>query len=238
MGSVLMKLSIIIPIHNEEEILEQEIRSLVSAMNELLQNSDYEITLVENGSLDNTLNIAKKLAAEYSTINVVSLQMPDYGKALKEGILYSRGQYVAVFNIDYWDIDATKKALSLFQDGGCDIVVCSKTMKGARDLRRSSRKIMTRVFNLSLRLLFKYQGTDTHGIKFLSRDKILPLVRQCWTSRAMFDTELLLRAQKEGLRISEIPATCIEKRKSVFGITNHIPRVLKDLVKLFVELRL
>ena len=233
-----MFLSVVIPVHNEEEILEKEIRKLVPALDAAMNGREYEILLVENGSSDKTLGIANRLSKNHSQINVISIAKPDYGEAMKEGILQSRGQYAAVFNADFWDAEALKKALFLFENEKSDIVVCSKAMKGAEDRRFWGRVAMNRIYNLSLRILFNYRGTETHGIKFLKIEPVISILKRCWTGGAMLDTELLLRAQDAGLKIAEIPVVCEEKRKSVFGLSKHVTKVLKDTLALFVELRL
>lgn len=235
-----MYLSVVIPIHNEEEILEPEVCKLISAFDTVTAGRDYEILLVENGSTDETLSIAKNLSDNLQKIRVISLKNPDYGGAMKEGILQSQGQCIAIFNIDFWDAEALKKALTLFEKEGVDMVVCSKTMKGSKDLRPLKRRLITRGFNLVLRTFFGYRGTDTHGIKFFRAEKIVPIAQKCWTGGGMMDTELLLRAQNAGLKTVEIPVICVEKekRKSFFGIMKHGPGVLRDLAALFRELRL
>src|SRR3989344_3339841 len=233
-----MFLSVVIPVHNEEEILENEVGKLIPAVEGVLDGRDYEVLLIENGSKDRTLGLAKRLSGIFPAVRVISLSNPGYGEAMKEGIFQSRGKYAAIFNIDFWDIEATKKAIFLFEAQEGDIVVCSKSMKGAEDRRSWSRVMMNRIYSLSLRLLFNYRGTDTHGIKFFKVESMIPILKRCWAGGAMLDTELLLRAQDAGLKINEIPVICEEKRKSVFGLPKHIPRILKDTLALFVELRL
>lgn len=235
-----MYLSVVIPIRNEEKILEPEIRKLIPAVDAVIAGRDYEILLIENGSTDKTLSIAENLSAVLPKTRVMSSKYPDYGKAMKEGILQSRGQYTAIFNIDFWDVEALKKATTLFESENKDVVVCSKTMKGSKDLRPLKRRLITRGFNLVLRLFFGYRGTDTHGIKFFRTKKILPIAQKCWTGGGMMDTELLLRAQDAGLKMSEVTVVCEEKekRKSAFGVIKHGPGVLQDLTALFIELRL
>lgn len=233
-----MFLSVVIPVHNEEEILENEVKRLVPAVEKILNGQDYEVLLIENGSKDGTFGIANKLGDIFPAVRAISLPNPGYGEAMKEGIFQSRGKYAAIFNIDFWDTEAMKKAIFLFESQESDVVVCSKSMKGAEDRRSWSRVMMNRIYNLSLRILFNYRGTDTHGIKFFRVEPMVSILKRCWTGGAMLDTELLLRAQDAGLKMTEIPVVCEEKRKSVFGLPKHIPRVIKDTFALFVELRL
>ncbi|MBI2627840.1 MAG: glycosyltransferase [Candidatus Niyogibacteria bacterium] len=230
------KISIVIPAYNEEELLERELEKIISKTNEVIENRNYEIVIVENGSTDKTLEIARELSARYPQIFVISLTIANYGSALKNGIFSSQGELVAVFNVDFWDVGAMKKALDILLNENCDIVVCSKSMKGARDLRPLLRRIVTRGFNLMLCLFFGYRGTDTHGVKFFKKEKILPIIKQCVNERDLLDTELLIRAQKAGLVIKEIPIVCEEKRKSVYGLFGKTPRILKDLILLFVSI--
>ncbi|MBI2045853.1 MAG: glycosyltransferase [Parcubacteria group bacterium] len=230
------KLSIVIPVYNEQEILKTEIEKIIVAVETFLYRADYEIILVENGSTDNTVLIAKELASLYSQIRLISLPVAGYGNALKQGVLKSSGAYIAVFNIDFWDMDAVKKALVSFEKEQSDIVVCSKSMPGAHDLRPLSRRMLNRIFNFALRALFRYPGTDTHGIKIFNREKAAPVFSQCKTHRDLLDTEFLIRANRAGLKIKEIPVTCEEKRKSVYGIFGHIPRIIKDFVVIFFDI--
>jgi len=231
-----IKLSIVIPVYNEQEILKTEVENIIAEAETFLQSTDYEIVLVENGSTDKTAAIANELASRYPQIHLVSLKVALYGGALKAGVLKSGGTYIAVFNIDFWDMDAVKKAFALFEKNEYDIVVCSKSMQGAQDLRPFSRRILNRTFNFALRVFFRYPGTDTHGIKIFNREKAAPVFNQCKTNRDLLDTEFLVRANRAGLKIKEIPVICEEKRKSVYGIFRHIPRIIKDFIIIFADI--
>jgi glycosyltransferase involved in cell wall biosynthesis len=230
------KLSIVIPIYNEQEILKTEVESIIAEADTFLQNTDYEIVLVENGSTDKTAIIANELAKRYPQIHLISLAVAMYGGALKEGVLKSSGTYISVFNIDFWNMDAVKKAFTLFENDEYDIVVCSKSMQGSQDLRPLSRRILNRTFNFALRIFFRYPGTDTHGIKIFNREKAASVFGQCKTNRDLLDTEFLVRANRAGLKIKEIPVICEEKRASVYGIFRHIPRIIKDFIIIFVDI--
>jgi glycosyltransferase involved in cell wall biosynthesis len=231
------KLSFIIPVYNEEKIIAKEVEEMIYMAGKMLAHTDYEILLVENGSTDHTKDMAQLLDKTHTEVRIISLLAPSYGKAVKTGLLNGDGEYLVLFNIDLWDIVFVKRALELCEARGYDIVVGSKTMRGAKDLRPWLRKAVTRTFNFVLRLIFGFRGTDTHGMKVLRRSKIIPIVNTCHTDREIFDTELLIRAQKAGLRMTEIPVVCMEKRKSTYGVFKRTPRTLKDLFVLFFTLR-
>src|SRR5262245_52325380 len=98
------ELSIVIPVYNEEKILEREVLAVRSKMAEMLPQTRYEIVLVENGSTDATRSIARDLEQGHDDVRALSLETPSYGLALREGILQSRGTVVLLCNIDFWDI--------------------------------------------------------------------------------------------------------------------------------------
>ncbi len=74
-----------------------------------------------------------------------------------------------------------------------------------------------------------FKGTDTHGVKLLRREKIIEIVQECQTDQEVFDTELILRAQKRGLKIKELPVIVREKRITRYSLIKRVPRTLKDL---------
>lgn len=230
-------LSLVIPVYNEEAILEHEAVAIMKEMKILLPQVEYELLLVENGSSDRTHEIAQKLAEFYPEVRAVHLDKAGYGYALKYGLEKSEGKYIVLFNIDFWDVHFVKKSLAILENEPVDIIVGSKTMKGAEDTRPFLRRLITRTFNALLRAAFGFEGTDTHGMKVLRRDKMLPIIAECRTEREIFDTEFVLRAQTAGLKSKEVPVMCEEKRKTTYNISKRIPRTLKDLIVLFFTLK-
>jgi glycosyltransferase involved in cell wall biosynthesis len=225
------KISIIIPVYNEESVLEKEINNLLQEISHRLplEYNDLELILVENGSTDNTFKIAEKLASQFSQIKIATLNNPSYGKAIKHGISISCAEYVAICNIDFWDINFLKQGLNLIIKNSADIVVASKTLKDSRDERSFIRRLITKSFSVFLKLCFHYKGTDTHGLKVFDRKKLAPIIDECITEKEVFDTEFMIRAQYKGLKIEELPIAVVEKRKSTYGILKRIYPTIKDL---------
>ncbi len=232
MENNLIKLSIILPVYNESKILEKEIKEIIDQIEKeipgLIQN--LEILIIENGSTDNTLEIAKNLSSQYNFIKVFHLEKPSYGQALKTGLLLARGEFLLIFNIHFHDVDFLKRALKEIEKPEVDIVVGSKTIKGSLDKRPLSRRLITKFFNIFLRIYFHYPGTDTHGVKIFKREKIIPLVKKCVAEKELFDTELLLRANFHHLKIKEIPVKV--ERTGRRGIFKRIIPTVKDLIAL------
>jgi glycosyltransferase AglD len=237
MDEVNMKeLSIVIPIYNEEAILEMEVTRLIEEMKQSFADFSYEIFLVENGSFDKTKQIVEELEAKYTEVRSIHLPDASYGSALKHGLLQNDSKYTAIFNIDFWDVPFLKKAFS--EIGKVDMVVGSKTAPGAEDTRPLARRVITKTFNWLLQKTFGFRGTDTHGIKLVKTEKLQPIIKQCQTEREIFDTEFVLRAEAAGLKTKELPVVCVERRKTVYRISQRIPRTIKDLVTFFFSFRL
>ncbi len=227
-------LSVIVPVHNEEGILLMQLQKMQTELARVLPGMEYELLVIENGSNDRTNEIASECANHSTQIQVHSLPDASYGTALKHGILQAQGTYCVLFNIDYWDMNFTKLALVLCDNENHAIIVGSKVMQGARDDRPMLRKMVTRSFNAFLRFLFQFKGTDTHGMKVLRRSDVVPIVRECITSREVFDTELLLRSQRRGLSIVEVPVACTEMRpRAIVNVLRSIPRTLRDVSVLY-----
>lgn len=230
--------SIIIPVYNEARILEGSIRELCARLDRF--DRAYEVIIAENGSTDETAAIAHELARDLPRVRLIRTGQPNYGKALRAGIMAARGRYIHCDEIDICDADFHRRALELFvgDDGGFEMVVGSKTMQGARDGRPLSRRAATKIINGMLRLSLGFRGTDTHGLKAFRRESIIPVVESCVVERDMFASELVIRAERAHKRIVEIPLNLKEKREPSIQLTKRVPRVLGNLAKLVYVIRL
>lgn len=198
----------------------------------------YELILAENGSTDATATIGRELSERFPGVVCRHTDAPNYGKALRDGILHARGRTVICDEIDLCDTDFYDRALSLLEDPGVDFVVGSKVMEGARDERPFHRRLGTRVINGLLRVTLGFGGTDTHGLKAFRREPVQPIVRACLIDRDLFASELVIRAERAGLGMREIPVRVLEKRPPSVGLIKRVPRVLQSLAKLIIAIRI
>jgi hypothetical protein len=157
---------------------------------------------------------------------------PNYGGALREGIYRARGTFVVCEEIDLCDVDFHMRALGELRRDAADMVIGSKAMPGANDTRPLKRRLATRAYNGLLRVTLGFRGTDTHGLKAFQRERLLPVVAACVVEHDVFASELVIRAQRCGLRVMEIPVEVAEKRAPSVRLANRVPRVLENLVKL------
>jgi len=119
-----------------------------------------------------------------------------------------------------------------------DLVIGSKVLEGASDERPMARHAATLFYNGLLRLTLGFKGTDTHGLKAFRRTALLDVVRACLVDKDVFASELVIRAQRGGVRIREIPVRILEKRPPSINLLKRVPNVLKNVGKLFVAIRI
>jgi glycosyltransferase involved in cell wall biosynthesis len=222
-------ISIVIPVYNEARIVRQAAADLCRRLDEL--GWDYELILSENGSRDGTQQVLAELAEQLPRVRSLHEDEANYGRALKRGILEARGETVICDEIDLCDVGFYQRALPILKSGA-DLVVGSKAMKGADDERPFVRRFATRVITVLLRVATGFQGTDTHGLKAFRRDRLLPVVRACVVERDLFASELVIRAQRLGCDVREIPIALRETRPPSTALLRRVPRVLKGLFKL------
>ena len=224
--------SVVIPVYNEEEILTSSLRDLQQRLRD--SRHSYEIILAENGSRDRTVEIGREHASRDPDIDIFSYPEPNYGGALRQGILRARGEFVVCEEIDILDVDFHLCALELLRTRKADMVVGSKAMRGARDHRPFVRRFATRVYNRVLRVTLGFRGTDTHGIKAFRRSTMLPVLSECVIEKDVFASELVIRAERAGLRIVEIPVDIVEKRAPSINLFRRIPHALANVLRLMI----
>ncbi|MCL5943003.1 MAG: glycosyltransferase family 2 protein [Actinobacteria bacterium] len=222
------RFSVVIPVHNEADCLEAEVRSLVRELD--AHGLDFEMVLSENGSTDTTAALADALAMREPRLRVLHLPVPDYGEAMRRGMACARGELVVNFDIDYHDLDFVVAAAALTDRFG--IVVGSKIMGGSQDRRSPFRRLVSRVFTLVLRVLFDPRVDDTHGMKVFRREVVEAYLPGVVMGKDLFDTELVLRARRGGVAVGAIPVVVEEKRKARSSIVRRIPRTIKGLLAL------
>jgi len=227
--------SIVIPVYNEEAILHAAILDLVDRLSDF--GRPYEIVIAENGSTDGTVDVATELSTRFEQVRCRHTAEPNYGKALRDGILDAKSEIVVCEEIDLCDIDFLTRALHLLETEPVDLVVGSKAMEGASDERPLFRRLGTHIINGLLRLTLGFRGTDTHGLKAFRRRKLQPIARVCLVDRDLFASELVIRAERAGLDVREIPVRVLEKRPPTVGLVWRVPNVLKNLVRLFIAIR-
>jgi len=222
--------SIVIPIYNEEGILHAAVVDLRERLAPL--GWSYEIVLAENGSRDGTVEVADALEKKYPEVRHISVSSPNYGRALRAGILAARGKLVICDEIDLCDVDFHRRAVELLGAGTAQMVIGSKLIAGASDERPLFRHAASIVYTTLLRALVGFRGSDTHGLKAFVREAGVPLAERCLTDKDVFASEFVIRAYREPLVIVELPIRVMEKRPPSINLLKRVPNVLGNLGKL------
>ena len=233
-SSVVPAVSVVLPAHNEEDMLQATVGDIIDGLR--IRGGSFEVIVVENGSTDATAAIAEGLAGEHPEVRSFRSDEPDYGKALRRGLLASTGEVVVNFDVDYYDLGFLDIAVEAVR-AGAGVVVGSKRGAGAQDDRPVSRRLVTAGFAFVLRAGFGLRASDTHGMKALDRARLVPLAERCVLGKDLFDTELVLRAERGGLEVREIPVHVEERRPARSSILRRIVRTPLGLVKLWRALR-
>ncbi|MDD9966124.1 MAG: glycosyltransferase [Myxococcales bacterium] len=231
--------TIVIPIYNEEGILRASVVDLIDRMSAF--PFSYEVVLAENGSSDGTVQLCETLSGRYAQLRHFSVGQPgqgNYGLALRQGILDARGTFVFCDEIDLCDTDFYARAYELLKTSEVDMVVGSKLLEGAEDERPLVRHLGSLVINGMLRAALGFKGTDTHGLKAFRREALEPVVQACVVDKDLFASELVIRAERMGVRVREIPVRVKEKREPQIHLFRRVPNVLRNLAKLVVAIRL
>ena len=223
------------PAHNEAGFLETAVHEVVQALRS--RGREFEVVVVENGSTDATPEFARSLERELPEVRAIVLDVADYGGALRTGFAEANGELVAIFDVDYYDFDFLDRAVTMLDEpGGPDVVVGSKRGAGSVDTRAWKRRMVTATFATLLKFGFGLKVSDTHGIKVMRRAPLKDLAVRCRYGTDIFDTELILRAERQGLSVTAIPVTVEERRPSRSSIVKRIPRTVSALIRLRLAL--
>ena len=227
--------TIVIPVYNEEGILRGSVLELEDKLRRF--GWSYELLLCENGSRDRTVEIGRELEAEHPQVRMLSVGAPNYGLAMRQGILEARGTFVVCDEIDLLDTEFYARAMALLERSDTELVVGSKAMVGSHDQRPLFRRAATRFYNGMLRVVCHYGGTDTHGLKAFRREALLETARRCVLDRDVFASEFVIRAHREGKKVVEIPFAVREKRPPSINLVKRVPHVVKSVAKLAISVR-
>ena len=225
------KINLIIPVYNEEAILESQLEPVLKQLPE-----GFSVTVIENGSTDKTISILNIMKAQNTCLRVIYLPEPSYGNAVRKGLESSTADILMVDDLDVLDTDFWLGGLKIMVEGSTDMVQGSKVLAGKNDRRPFIRRAATRVLTFLLRQLLGFRGTDTHGPKIMRRSSMVSIFPQCGNEPDLYPSELIIRAQRMGLVIRELPIKLEEIRETPLALHKRVPRAIRDLFRLRAKL--
>lgn len=227
-------ITVVLPAYNEAEMLDETVERIVGGLR--ARGADFEVRIVENGSTDATVVVAHALADRHAEVHATSLGRADYGDALRTGLEQGLGDVAVIFDVDYFDLEFADAALAVLDHAaapdGPVVVVGSKRAVGSQDTRAPLRRAATAVFSGLLRRLFGLTLSDTHGMKVLNLTALRPTIATCRCGADLFDTELIIRAERAGFAVAEVPVVVRELRPSRTSIMRRVPRTVGGIIRL------
>lgn len=224
---------IVLPVYNEAADLESSVRRLHSYLTTAFPLT-WQITIVDNASTDRTATIAQRVSDELPGVHWRHLDRKGRGHALREAWTESTSTVVAYMDIDLsTDLDALLPMVAPLASGHSEIAIGSRLAPGASVARGPKREFISRSYNLMLRAMFATQIRDMQcGFKAVRADVARELLPAIEDDEWFFDTELLLLAERNGLRIHEVPVDWIDDPDSRVNITKTATADLRGAVRL------
>ena len=204
-------LDVVVPVYNEERDLERCVRRLHQHLTDGFPYR-FRITVADNASVDATLAVAQTLAAELPEVTVRHLPEKGRGRALHAVWSTSDAPVLAYLDVDLsTDLAALPPLIAPLLSGHSDLAIGSRLARGARVVRGPKRELISRAYNLVLRGTLAARFSDAQcGFKAIRADVAKGLLPHVGDTGWFFDTELLVLAERTGLRIHEVPVDWID----------------------------
>ncbi len=225
-------IEVVVPVHNEQDDLPAAVHRLHAHLAALPYQT--LITIADNASTDATLSCALALAAELPGVRVVRLDAKGRGRALHAVWSASPASVVAYMDVDLsTDLAAFLPLVAPLLSGHSDIAIGTRLTRSARVVRGPKRQLISRCYNLLLHATLRARFSDAQcGFKAMrtaSARALLPHVRDTgW----FFDTELLVLAERAGLRIAEVPVDWVDDPDSRVDIMATALADLRGIARL------
>jgi len=233
------RVDIVVPVYNEQAILARSIRRLHDHLSETMPFA-WRIVIADNASTDHTPRIAAALAADLPGVDFLALLQKGRGRALRAAWLGSEAEVVCYMDVDLsTDLRALLPLIAPLVSGHSDIAIGTRLHRGSQVVRGAKRELISRSYNGLLRVTLGARFSDAQcGFKAMRTSAarlLLPLVRdEAW----FFDTELLMLAQREGLRIHEVPVDWVDDPDSRVDIIRTALDDLRGIGRLLAAARL
>ena len=235
--SEIPEVDIVVPVKNEERDLAPSVTRLVAFLRDSFPFTA-RVTIADNGSTDRTWLAACSLAEEFPEVSAIHLDQPGRGRALHEIWSSSDAELLAYMDVDLsTDLNALLPLVAPLLSGHSDIAIGTRLAHGARVVRGPKREIISRCYNLLLRVTLRAKFSDAQcgfkAIRASQARQLLPLVADTgW----FFDTELLVLAERAGLRIHEVPVDWTDDTDSRVDIIDTALRDLHGIMRVGIGL--
>jgi glycosyltransferase involved in cell wall biosynthesis len=206
---------VVVPVHNEQQVLETSIRRLHAYLATSFPFA-FRVTIADNASTDATWLLAKRLAERFPNVRAVHVAEKGRGRALRQVWSASDADVVAYMDVDLsTGLEALLPLVAPLLSGHSDLAIGTRLANGAAVVRGPKRELVSRCYNLLLRTAMRARFSDAQcGFKAGRTEVVQDLLPAVEDQAWFFDTELLLAAQHQGLRIHEVPVDWVEDTDS------------------------
>lgn len=231
-----LSFEIVIPIYNEEVELEQNVLRLYSYIKNHFKNWNFRITIADNASKDQSLEIANKLAHRFNKIGVLHLAQKGRGRAVKKAWKESKADILCYMDVDLsTDLKFLKNLITPLSDG-YDIAIGSRLLLQSKVIGRPlKREILSRIYNIMIKVLFQVKFNDAQcGFKAVTKNVVKNLIPHLKDNAWFLDSELLIVGEKSGYKIKEIPVKWVDNPGSTVRVLKTVSGDLEGLWRLFL----
>jgi putative flippase GtrA len=227
------QVEIVVPVYNEEAGLGRSIRRLHAFLSASFPFS-WRIVIADNASTDATPAIARALGRELRGVSHLRLEEKGRGRALRAAWSASQAEVVAYMDVDLsTDLRALLPLVAPLLSGHSDLAIGTRLAGGARVVRGPKRELISRTYNLILRTALRARFSDAQcGFKAVRREALPSLLAAVRDDGWFFDTELLVLAQRRGLRIHEVPVDWVDDPDSRVAIVRTALEDLRGVARL------
>lgn len=228
-----MKLNVTIPVYNEEKALPVSIPVLHDFLTSRMPEYDWEIVIADNASIDETRQVSEELAIKFSRVKYVRLEQKGRGRALKKSWTEFKADICSYMDVDLsTNLESFPPMIDALANKGFDIGTGSRLMKGANTERSVKREIISRTYNIMVKMMFFTKFSDAQcGFKAVTREivnKVLPKIEDnVW----FLDSELLIIGEKCGYKIFDVPVKWIEDLDTRVKIVKTALDDIKGLIR-------
>jgi glycosyltransferase involved in cell wall biosynthesis len=230
------RVEVVVPVYNEAAILEWSIRRLHHFLGTSMP-FQWRIVIADNASGDATWEIAKRLRAQLDGVDALRLAQKGRGHALRAAWSASDADVLCYMDVDLsTDLRALLPLIAGLVSGHSDVAIGTRLAPGARIVRSRKRELISRAYNRLLRVVLRVRFSDAQcGFKAIRADVAKRLLPEIEDEGWFFDTELLVAAQRRGLRIHEVAVDWEEDADSRVDIVSTALDDLRGVARLLMH---
>ncbi len=222
-------ISVVVPAYNEGKSLRSSIEVIYKYLISLVSNN-FEILIIENGSTDNTFDIAKELEVEYPNIKSFFLPTPSYGEAYRYGILQAKNNMVTLYPVDLaFSLDFIERSYRLIDK--YPIILGVRFHPESKVERPLIRVLISKIHTMLVNIIFNMHYNDVDCLKAFRTDIGKKLVNYTAAKGPFIEIELVYLIERMRIKFCEIPVNHIEKE-----IARHPFYIVRSIIKNFIEL--